>query len=227
MQKSFLEKKFPQNLWFEKLQPGFRQKYFLDLSIFLEMAYKKETIYPAEDNIFNAFKMTDFDNVKVVILGQDPYHQPGQAHGLSFSVEGDTKLPPSLKNIFKEMEADLAIKNHTGNLSHWAKEGVLLLNTFLTVKESTPMAHAKSGWEKFTDSVLKSLNEKETPVIFLLWGAPSQKKELLITNPHHVILKSVHPSPLSAHRGFFGCKHFSKTNEILKRNKLAEINWSL
>lgn len=227
MQKKFLENKFPKNNWYKKLNDEFQKEYFLELSTFLEEAYKKDTIYPLEDNIFNAFKMTDYDQVKVVILGQDPYHQPGQAHGLSFSVEENVKLPPSLKNIFKEIEADLGIKNQSGNLSSWAREGVLLLNSFLTVKESSPMAHSKSGWEKFTDSVLKVLNEKDTPVIFLLWGAPSQKKEILVTNPKHVILKSVHPSPLSAHRGFLGCKHFSKTNEILKKNNLSEINWGL
>lgn len=227
MDKSFLESKFPQNIWHQKLNDEFNKNYFLTLSTFLEKAYQQDTIYPLKDNIFNAFKMTDFDQVNVVILGQDPYHQPGQAHGLSFSVEENVKLPPSLKNIFKEIEADLGIKNQTGNLTKWAKEGVLLLNSFLTVKESSPMAHAKSGWEIFTDSVLKALNEKETPVVFLLWGAPSQKKEVLITNPKHVILKSVHPSPLSAHRGFLGCKHFSKTNEILKKNSLLEINWGL
>lgn len=227
MQKKFLENKFPKNNWYKKLNDEFQKEYFLELSTFLEEAYKKDTIYPLEDNIFNAFKMTDYDQVKVVILGQDPYHQPGQAHGLSFSVEENVKLPPSLKNIFKEIEADLGIKNQSGNLSSWAREGVLLLNSFLTVKESSPIADSKSGWEKFTDSVLKVLNEKDTPVIFLLWGAPSQKKETLVTNPKHVILKSVHPSPLSAHRGFLGCKHFSKTNEILKKNNLSEINWGL
>jgi uracil-DNA glycosylase len=178
------------------------------------------------NDIFNALKFTSFEDTKVVIIGQDPYHGVGQAHGLCFSVKKGVVPPPSLKNIFKELASDIGkeIPSH-GELTDWAKQGVLLLNAVLTVREGQPTSHAKMGWETFTDRVISELNKKETPVVFLLWGAYAQKKAEIITNPIHKKLISVHPSPLSASRGFFGCKHFSKTNQLLKNAGLGEINW--
>ena len=185
-------------------------------------------IFPKEKDIFTAFDLTAFDDVKVVILGQDPYHGAGQAHGLSFSVLPEIKIPPSLRNMYKELAEDIegfVIPEH-GYLESWAKQGVLLLNTVLTVEEGKAHSHAKLGWETFTDSIIEQLNKNKENVIFLLWGAHAQKKGANIDATRHSILKAPHPSPLSAHRGFFGCKHFSQVNELLKSKNLSEINWT-
>jgi len=202
--------------------------YFVDLKKFLLDEYDHYKIYPKKGDIFKAFELTDFSNVKVVILGQDPYHQPFQAHGLCFSVNNGVKIPPSLVNIYKEIKSDLGcfIPNH-GNLTKWATQGVLLLNTIMSVRDSSPMSHSNKGWEIFTDRVIKELNDDDTPKVFLLWGSPSRKKKILITNPKHLILECAHPSPLSAYNGFFGCKHFSKTNEFLKLNNREVIDWQI
>lgn len=185
-------------------------------------------VYPKQEDIFNALKYTPYDQVKVVILGQDPYHGPGQAHGLCFSVAKGIKPPPSLVNIFKELQRDLglAIPTH-GCLEHWARQGVLLLNTVLTVEAGQPQSHAALGWETFTDAIIASLNQHTTPIVFLLWGSAAQKKAALIDTRKHVILRAPHPSPLSAHRGFLGCGHFSQTNKILGANGQQPIDWSL
>ena len=214
------------NDWDEILADEWAKPYYQNLRQFLKAEYSSQRIYPHMNDIFNALKYTSFENTKVVIIGQDPYHGQGQAHGLCFSVKKGVMPPPSLKNIFKELEMDIGkpIPSH-GELTEWAKQGVLLLNTVLTVREGQPTSHSKMGWEIFTDRVISELNRKETPVVFLLWGAHAQKKAELITNPIHYKLRTVHPSPLSASRGFFGCRHFSKANEILKQNGLEEIKW--
>jgi uracil-DNA glycosylase len=202
--------------------------YFVKLKSFLLDEYSKNKVYPKKSEIFKCFELTDFKDVKVVVLGQDPYHQPFQAHGLCFSVNKGVKIPPSLVNIYKEINSDLGCKiaSH-GNLTKWATQGVLLLNTIMSVRDSSPMSHSNKGWEVFTDRVIKELNDDDTPKVFLLWGAPSRKKKTLITNPKHLILECAHPSPLSAYNGFFGCKHFSKTNEFLKRNNREPIDWQI
>ena len=189
--------------------------------------YDKEVVYPLKENLFNALKLTPYKDVKVVIVGQDPYHGEGEAHGLSFSVQEGVKLPPSLKNIFKELEDDLGIKNINGDLTKWAKEGVLLLNSCLTVKKDSPSSHSKLGWDKYTDEIIKQLNSREEPIVFILWGKFAEGKKDLITNKKHLVLVSAHPSPFSARRGFFGSKVFSKTNEFLKKNNIKEIDWKL
>lgn len=216
------------NSWNEILKEEFEKEYFKNLKEFLKYEYSNYQIFPSKEDIFNALKLTDYNDVSVVIIGQDPYHEVGQAHGLCFSVMNNTKLPPSLKNIYKELESDLNIKypNH-GNLTKWAKQGVLLLNTVLTVREHHANSHKNKGWESFTDAIIKSLNNKKDQVIFLLWGNDARKKSELITNQNHIILTAPHPSPLSAYHGFFGCKHFSKVNEILIKNKKEPIDWSL
>lgn len=214
------------NDWDLILADEWEKPYYKNLRAFLKKEYSTQRIYPDMHDIFNALKYTSFKDTKVVILGQDPYHGYGQAHGLCFSVKKGVMPPPSLKNIFKELNTDIGkeIPTH-GELTDWAKQGVLLLNTVLTVREGNPNSHKGMGWESFTDRVISELNRKETPVVFLLWGANAQKKAEIITNPLHKKLITVHPSPLSASRGFMGCKHFSKTNEILKKNGLAEIKW--
>ena len=190
--------------------------------------YNKDTIYPPKDLIFNALKLTPYKDVKVVIVGQDPYHGEGEAHGLSFSVQKGIKLPPSLKNIYKELYSDLGIDpSKDGDLTKWAKEGVLLLNATLTVKKDSPNSHSKLGWEPFTDYVIKKLNAKEEPVVFILWGNFAKGKKKYITNPKHLVIESAHPSPFSVNYGFFGSKPFSKTNEFLKKNNIKEIDWRL
>ena len=192
------------------------------------MKYEKEEIYPPKDLIFNALKLTPYKDVKVVIVGQDPYHDEGQAHGLSFSVQKGIKLPPSLRNIYKELKDDLNIDTPIdGDLTKWAKEGVLLLNATLTVKKNSPNSHANLGWELFTDYVIKKLNEKDSPVVFILWGNFAKSKKKYITNPKHLVIESSHPSPYSASNGFFGSKPFSRTNEFLRKNNIREINWKL
>ena len=190
--------------------------------------YRTYTCYPEFNNIFNALKMTPYSNVKVVILGQDPYHGEGEAHGLSFSVQEGTKLPPSLKNIYKELYDDLGISvSNTGDLTPWAKEGVLLLNSVLTVRKDTPASHKDLGWQLLTDHIIKLLNLKKEPVVFILWGSFARNKKTFITNKHHLIIESTHPSPFSARNGFFGSKPFSKTNNFLKQNKIKEVNFTL
>ena len=204
------------NKWDELLKEEFNKEYFQTLMEYIKEEYKTKIIYPKQNEVFNAFRYTDYDNVKVVILGQDPYHGPNQAEGLSFSVSNEVIKPPSLKNIFKELENDLKIPFPEHNsLKSWAKEGVLLLNAVLTVQEHAPTSHKDKGWETFTDNVIKILNEKETPVVFILWGAYARNKKSYITNPIHYIIESPHPSPFSAYNGFFGSKPFSKTNEFL------------
>ena len=199
-----------------------------NLITFLEDEYKNNVVYPPKEEIFTALKLTDYNDVRVVIIGQDPYHEPNQAHGLAFSVLEGIKLPPSLKNIYKEIESDFGYKmSGTGNLENWAKQGVLLLNNVLTVKAHEANSHKGRGWEYVTDKLVEKLNEREEMIIFVFWGNNAKSKHKLITNPNHVILTAPHPSPLSAYHGFFGCKHFSKINEILRNNNKKEINWQL
>ena len=214
------------NDWDEILGEEFEKPYFNDLIDFLKKEYQTKVIYPPREEIFAALKLTSFADTRVVIIGQDPYHGKGQAHGLCFSVKDGVKPPPSLKNIFKELEDDVGRPiSNCGELSYWAKQGVLMINTVLTVREGEPTSHKGMGWEIFTDSVIEKLNQKDTPVVFLLWGAHAEKKARLITNPLHQKLVSGHPSPLSAYRGFFGCRHFSKTNNILTDNGMSPIKW--
>lgn len=216
------------NNWDTILKEEFEKEYFKELMKFVSQEYKNKTIYPKQSDVFNAFRYTDFDNVKVVILGQDPYHGPNQAEGLSFSVSNDVLKPPSLKNIFKELESDLQIPFPEHNsLKPWAKEGVLLLNAVLTVEEHNPTSHKNHGWETFTDDIIKIINNKKTPVVFILWGSYARNKKSLITNPIHYVIESPHPSPFSAYSGFFGSKPFSKTNDFLKSKGLKEINWRI
>ena len=216
------------NTWDSLLTEEVNKEYFKELINYVNNEYKQKTIYPKKTEVFNAFKYTDYNNVKVVILGQDPYHGPNQAEGLSFSVSNEVLKPPSLKNIFKELESDLRIPFPEHNsLKPWAKEGVLLLNAVLTVEEHKPASHANKGWETFTDEIIKILNKKEEPVVFILWGNYAREKKTYITNPIHYIIESPHPSPFSARNGFFGSKPFSKTNEFLKSKGLKEINWNV
>ncbi len=212
--------------WKQVLQPEFDKPYFETLTNFVKSEYQTKTIYPPAAQIFNAFDLCPFEQTKVVILGQDPYHGPNQAHGLCFSVNKGIKMPPSLVNIYKELHKDLGteIPNH-GNLEHWARQGVLLLNATLTVQAHQAGSHQKKGWEQFTDAVIKTVAEQSKHVVFLLWGAYAQKKAQLIDANKHLILQSVHPSPLSAHRGFFGNKHFSTTNKYLTANGKEAIEW--
>ena len=216
------------NSWDEILKGEFQKPYYLKLRQFLVEEYQTKTIYPHMNNIFNALKLTAYEEVKVVILGQDPYHGPNQAHGLSFSVQPGIKTPPSLLNMYKELNDDLGcfIPNN-GYLIPWAKQGVLLLNTVLTVREGEANSHRNKGWETFTDEIIKKLNERQKPIVFLLWGNTAKEKIKYITNPNHYILTTVHPSPLSATRGFMGCKHFSKTNKILKDVGERPIDWQI
>jgi len=211
--------------WDIVLKDEFKKEYFKNLGIFVKNEYKTKTVFPDYENIFNALRFTDYDEVKVVILGQDPYHGLGEAHGLSFSVREGVKMPPSLLNIFKELYSDLGVKRTKSDLTDWAKEGVLLLNSIMTVVKDTPLSHKNKGWEIFTDTVISKLNEREEPVIFLLWGSFARSKKELITNKRHKIIESVHPSPLSASRGFFGSKPFSKINNYLKDMNKEEIKW--
>jgi uracil-DNA glycosylase len=214
--------------WKEVLSSEFSSSYFMELKEFLIEEKSRYTVYPPGSKIFNAFQLTPFHQVKVVILGQDPYHGPGQAQGLCFSVPRGIAAPPSLVNIFKEIEKDLGIPVPAeGNLEKWARQGVLLLNATLTVRANQPGSHQKRGWEIFTHAVIRSLSEQRVGLIFLLWGKFAQEKESLIDTNRHYILKAAHPSPFSAYNGFFGCRHFSKTNEILRKHALAEIDWNL
>ena len=211
--------------WDTLLKEEFKKTYFKNLGIFVKNEYKNKTIYPEYKNIFNALRLTDYDEVKVVILGQDPYHGKNEAHGLSFSVRKGVKTPPSLQNIFKELYNDLGIKKQTTDLTPWAKQGVFLINAILTVVKDTPLSHKGKGWETFTDNLIKLLNQREKPIVFILWGSYARSKKELITNKNHYIIESVHPSPLSASRGFFGSKPFSKTNNFLVTNGIKPIDW--
>ncbi len=218
------------NSWDALLAPEAEKDYYKQLRAFLKSEYLKSgvPIYPDMNDIFNAFKYTDYNNVRAVILGQDPYHGVGQAHGLCFSVKKGIEKPPSLVNIFKELQSDLGITppNH-GELTSWTENGVMLLNSVLTVRASSAGSHRAKGWEIFTDKAISLLNEREAPIVFILWGGYARAKKSLITNKHHLILEAPHPSPLSAYNGFFGCKHFSKCNEFLKSQGLPEIDWTI
>ena len=212
--------------WNEILAEEMQKDYYQELQAFVQKRRAEVRVFPEEKNVFNALELTPFESVKVVILGQDPYHGFGQAHGLSFSVQKGIPLPPSLRNIYKELQEDLGGELPTeGDLSHWAKQGVLLLNTVLTVEEGNANSHKGMGWERLTNRLIESLNELNHPVIFILWGKPAQDKEKLITNSNHVILKAPHPSPLSAYRGFFGSKPFSRINDILIQQGQTPIRW--
>ena len=216
------------NDWDDVLKDEFQRPYYLKLREFLKKEYFSTTVYPPMDDIFNALKYTSYSDTRVVILGQDPYHGRGQAHGLCFSVKEGTPPPPSLKNIFKELHNELGITEpRTGELVGWARQGVLLLNTTLTVREATPQSHKGQGWEILTDRIIELLNKKETPVVFMLWGSNARAKKALINNPKHLILECAHPSPLSAYNGFFGCGHFIKANEFLAASGANTIDWSL
>jgi len=215
--------------WKDILKDEFEQEYFNNLEDFLRDEYSTHTVYPLQDEIFSAYNVTPYSKVKVVIIGQDPYHNPNQAHGMSFSVKPGVKCPPSLVNIYKELNAELNIPiSKSGYLMGWAKQGVFLLNTVLTVRENEPGSHAKKGWERFTDRTIEALSQSDRPICFLLWGKPAQtKKKLIASNPKHLILESAHPSPLSAYRGFFGCNHFKEANDFLREAGLEEIDWSI
>ncbi len=213
------------NSWDSLLADEFKKDYYLQLREFLKKEYSTYTVYPGMYDIFNALKYTAYEDVKVVIIGQDPYHEPGQAHGLCFSVQEGTPLPPSLKNIYKELWDDLGVSRTSGCLTDWAQQGVMLLNAVLTVRKGQAGSHAGKGWETFTDHVIELLNEREDPVVFLLWGGYARKKKALITGRQHRILEASHPSPLSAYSGWFGCRHFSKTNAILTSIGKSPIMW--
>lgn len=216
------------NDWEVLLCDELKKRYYLELAQFLKIEYATSTIYPNQEEIFNALNYTSYEAAKVVILGQDPYHGQGQAHGLSFSVKQGIKQPPSLKNIFKELKSDLGcpIANH-GCLQSWAEQGVLLLNTVLTVRDSSANSHKGVGWEQFTDQIISLLNKREKPLVFILWGRHAKQKKQLITAPQHHIIESAHPSPLSAYRGFFGSQPFSKTNQFLRLLESSEIDWNI
>lgn len=216
------------NDWLEPLKPEFSKEYYKKLYYTIMDEYKKHLVFPPADDVFNAYSLTPLKDVKVVIIGQDPYHNVGQAHGLCFSVRPDVEIPPSLVNIYKELQDDLGcyIPNN-GYLVKWAKQGVLLLNTVLTVRAHQANSHRGLGWEEFTDATIRVLNEQDRPIVFILWGSPAQKKKTMLNNPKHLILEAPHPSPLSAYRGFFGSKPFSKTNEFLIQNQLEPIDWQI
>lgn len=217
-----------QNDWLQELEPEFHKPYYRELYQFVRSEYSSAQIFPPADDIFNAFHFTPLSEVKVVILGQDPYHNVGQAHGLCFSVKPGTDIPPSLVNIYKELQDDLGcpIPNN-GYLTKWAKQGVLLLNTVLTVRAHMANSHRGKGWEEFTDAAIRVLNKQDRPIVFILWGSPAQQKKKMLNNPKHLILEAPHPSPLSAYRGFFGSKPFSKTNAYLTQNGITPIDWMI
>jgi len=216
------------NDWDQLLAEEFTKDYYLKLREFLKAEYSSRTIYPSMYDIFNAFRETAYKDVKVVIIGQDPYHNPGQAHGMCFSVKPEVPMPPSLVNIFKELGADLGVTMpDNGYLLPWAKQGVLLLNAVLTVRAGSAGSHAGKGWETLTDKAISLLNQREEPIVFLLWGNYARAKKALITNPAHLVLQAAHPSPLSAYNGFFGCRHFSKTNAFLQEHGYAPVNWQI
>ena len=216
------------NDWLDALKGEFKKPYYKKLFETVNEEYRTRQIFPPADDIFNAFHLTPLHNVKAVILGQDPYHNVGQAHGLCFSVKKGVDIPPSLVNIYKELHDDLGctIPNH-GCLTKWAEQGVLMLNTVLTVRAHQANSHRGIGWEQFTDAVIRTLNDQDRPIVYLLWGRPAQTKKSMLYNPKQLVLTAAHPSPLSASRGFFGCRHFSQTNEFLEKNGLAPIDWQI
>ena len=211
--------------WDNVLKDEYNKDYFKRLRSFLKKEYSTKICYPKKEEIFNALKYTNYEDVKVVILGQDPYHGENEAHGFCFSVRNAVKRPPSLNNILKELYDDLKIVRKENELTSWAEQGVLLLNSVLTVVKDTPLSHRGIGWEEFTDWIIKKINEKDSTVVYILWGSYARSKKYLITNPKHYVIESAHPSPLSANKGFFGSKPFSKTNEILIKNNMKPINW--
>ena len=217
-----------QGEWLEALKPEFGKQYYKQLFAKVGQEYQTRKVFPAPDDIFNAFHFTPLKDVKVLLLGQDPYHNEHQAHGLSFSVQPGQDIPPSLVNIYKELHDDLGcyIPNN-GYLKKWADQGVLLLNTVLTVRAHQANSHQGHGWEQFTDAVIQAVNAQDRPIVYMLWGAPARRKKAMLTNPKHLILEAPHPSPLSAYRGFFGCKHFSKANEFLKASGVEPIDWQI
>ena len=216
------------NDWLPALQDEFKKPYYAELYKKVQEEYKETQIFPPADDIFNAFHFTPLSEVKVVIIGQDPYHNVGQAHGLCFSVKPEVDIPPSLVNIYKELKDDLGCYiPDNGYLEKWAKQGVLMLNSVLTVRAHQANSHQGLGWEKFTDAVIRAVNEQDRPIVYMLWGRPAQNKAKSVNNPKHLLLKAPHPSPLSAHRGFFGCKHFSQANVYLKKNGLEPIDWQI
>ncbi len=216
------------NDWSQALESEFKQSYYSQLYQFIKQEYSTTTIYPNAEDIFNAFHFTPLSQVKVVILGQDPYHNEGQAHGLCFSVKPNVDIPPSLVNIYQELKTDLGCYiPDNGYLEKWAKQGVLLLNTVMTVRAHQANSHQGKGWERFTDAVIQAVNAQDRPVVFLLWGKPAQTKKSMLTNPKHLILEAPHPSPLSAYRGFFGSRHFSQTNEFLSKQSIEPIDWQI
>ena len=216
------------NDWEELLEEEINKRYFKELIERIKIEYVNNIVYPKYDSIFRALELTSYKDTKVLILGQDPYHGEDQANGLAFSVAKGVQIPPSLKNIYKELNSDLGINiSKNGDLKSWAKQGILLLNSTLTVIENSPNSHKDYGWQEFTDCVIKLLNKKNDPMVFIFWGNYAKSKEKFISNPKHLIIKSAHPSPLSAYRGFFNSKPFSKTNEFLRKNGIKEINWSI
>lgn len=216
------------NDWLDAVGSEFHQKYYSELYQFVKTEYNKYIIYPNAEDIFNAFHFTPLAKVKVVIIGQDPYHNEGQAHGLCFSVKPDVEIPPSLVNIYKELQDDIGCRiPNNGYLEKWAKQGVLMLNTVLTVRAHQANSHQGKGWEKFTDAVIGAVNEQDRPIVFILWGKPAQMKKTMLTNPKHLILEAPHPSPLSAFRGFFGSRPFSKANHFLEENGTEPIDWQI
>lgn len=216
------------NSWDQILEEEYHKDYFKKIVLYINKTYKEKEIYPPKNYILRALYLTDYKDVKAVILGQDPYHGPGEANGLAFAVNKGIKLPPSLKNIYKELNNDLNIPiSNSGDLTCWAKEGVLLLNSVLTVEKDKPASHKNIGWENFTDAIIKKINEKDTPVVFILWGNFAKSKEKLITNPNHLVITSSHPSPFSCNYGFFGSKPFSKTNKFLKEHNIKEIDFTV
>ena len=216
------------NDWEQPLSEEFKKPYYRDLYRTVMKEYRTQTVYPAPDDLFNAFHLTPLKDVKVVILGQDPYHNEGQAHGLCFSVKPDVEIPPSLENIYKELHDDLGCYiPDNGYLVKWAEEGVLLLNTVLTVRAHQANSHRGIGWEEFTDAVIRIVNEQDRPIVFMLWGNPARRKKSMLNNPKHLVLEAAHPSPLSANKGFFGCRHFSRANAFLEANGVEPIDWQI
>ncbi len=216
------------NDWYDWLKQEWSQPYFKELSVFLHEAYQTRTIYPPREKVFSAFEACDYKDIKVVILGQDPYHEPGQAHGMCFSVNPGVDIPPSLKNIYKELQNELGCYiPDNGYLMPWAKQGVFLLNTVMTVERGRANSHAGKGWETFTDHVIQRINEKQDPVVFLLWGRNARNKTKMIDRNKHLVLEAAHPSPLSAYNGFFGCGHFVKTNEFLSAKNRVAVDWQI
>lgn len=217
-----------ENDWLGPLSEEFKKPYYRELYTKIKKEYETHTVYPPTEDLFSAYAATPLSKVKVVIIGQDPYHEPGQAHGMCFSVKPGVQTPPSLENIYKELHDDLGLYiPNNGYLEKWAKQGVLLLNTVLTVRAHAANSHKGLGWEQFTDATIKAVNELETPVVFLLWGSNARAKKALLNNPKHLVLEAPHPSPLSVYRGFYGCKHFSKCNEFLEKNGQSPIDWQI